>query len=165
MLPFPFPFPPPPPFTNHGRPPWLPDLPPPLCSSAAVDFRTTNAAFSSPFCPDSRCVYPGRGSEAWPAPPLAAPEVLEESADLLQPSAVAPACRYRFVATSHFCAQHFWFLFPCSSTQSCSASTQLLFPERPQCCRHWLKKMNVGVFLSFVHFSPSTPHSRTRPGI
>lgn len=61
MLPFPFPFPPPPPFTNHGRPPWLPDLPPPLCSSAAVNFRTTNAAFSSPFCPDSRCVYPGRG--------------------------------------------------------------------------------------------------------
>lgn len=133
MLPLPLAFPPPPLSTNQGRPPWLPDLPPPLRSSAAIDFRTTSAAFSSPFCPDSRCVYPGRGSEARPAAPPAAAEVLEHPADLL--------------------LQHLLLLFPCSSTHA-NTILQRLYPAAPRRRRPRLKEMNVCPLQS-VHPAPA----------
>lgn len=148
MLPFPLPFPPPPPSSNHGRPPWLPDLPPPLRSSAAIDFRTTSAAFSSPFCPDWRCVYPGRGCEAWPAPPLAAAHC--RPPPTLCCCSLLPSPLRRHLS------------FPCSSTHA-STILQRLHPTTPHRCCHRLKKMDAGAFLLFVHFCPSTPHSPTQP--
>lgn len=152
MLSFPLPLPPPPPSTNQGRPPWLPDLPPPLRSSAAIHSRTTNAAFSSP----TRAVFTlAGGAEAWPAPPLA-PEVLEQPAPCRPPPPLCCCSLLPLPLRCHFSFLCAALLVPVSMFfHSCQHNPAALFPERPHSCCHQRWRLPLVCPLQSIH--PAQP--------